>query len=99
MKRPAITLIKLLVFIAICCVLAAPFARIIQNAKQPSRRTLCLNNLHNITLALKHYENDHHAFPPAYTTDANGKPLHSWRTLILPYMDAQGLFDSIDLTK
>jgi hypothetical protein len=37
--------------------------------------------------------------PPAYTVDANGKPLHSWRTLILPFLDQQKLYDTIDLTK
>ncbi|HIE98390.1 MAG TPA: DUF1559 domain-containing protein [Fuerstia sp.] len=37
--------------------------------------------------------------PPAYTVDAKGRPLHSWRTLILPYLDEQALYDSIDLSK
>jgi prepilin-type processing-associated H-X9-DG protein len=60
---------------------------------------VCLSNLKQIALALKNYEKDHHAFPPAYTTDANGKPLHSWRTLIVPYLDAEGLADAIDRTK
>jgi len=33
--------------------------------------------------------NDHGAFPPAYVTDATGKPVHSWRALILPYLDPE----------
>ncbi len=37
--------------------------------------------------------------PPAYTTDADGKPLHSWHTLILPYMGESHLYNTIDLTK
>lgn len=37
--------------------------------------------------------------PPAYTVDANGKPLHSWRVLILPYVDAAPLYAQIDLFK
>jgi hypothetical protein len=31
--------------------------------------------------------------------DANGKPLHSWRTLILPYADQKVLYDRIDLSR
>jgi hypothetical protein len=33
----------------------------------------------------------------AYTTDENGKPLHSWRVLMLPYLEGQSLYDSIRL--
>jgi hypothetical protein len=36
-------------------------------------------------------------FPPAYTTDAEGRPLHSWRTLILPYLDQKKLYKQIHL--
>ena len=45
------------------------------------------------------YQSIHGALPPAYTVDAEGKPLHSWRTLILPYLEQQSLYDKIDLTK
>ncbi len=50
-------------------------------------------------MALHNYHDQYHAFPPAYTVDADGKPLHSWRTLILPYMEQKALYDKIDLTK
>ena len=73
----------------------------------PARRTVpeaslrwhCRNNLKQIGLALANYKDTWHAFPPAYTVDSNGKRLHSWRTLILPFMDQQTLYDSIDLSK
>jgi len=39
------------------------------------------------------------SLPPAYTVDAMGKPLHSWRTLILPFMERKDLYDQIDLSK
>ena len=39
------------------------------------------------------------ALPPAYTVDANGRPLHSWRTLILPYLEQEPLYQTIDLSK
>ena len=39
----------------------------------------------------------HKTFPPAYSTDAAGKPLLSWRVLILPYIDQQGLYEQFHL--
>ena len=46
-------------------------------------------NVTNITNALERYCQEHGSYPPAYTVDENGKPLHSWRVLILPYLPAQ----------
>ena len=45
------------------------------------------------------YEQAYNALPPAYTVDANGRPLHSWRTLILPYLEQESLYQTIDLSK
>lgn len=67
--------------------------------REAARRSLCFNHLRQISLALQAYADDRGSFPPAYTVDAEGKPLHSWRTLILPYMEEKALYDSIDLTK
>ncbi len=62
-------------------------------------RTLCLNNVKNITLALHSYAAEYETLPPAYTVDSEGDPLHSWRTLILPYLDQQQLYETIDFAK
>ncbi len=70
-----------------------------RNAREPARRTQCRNNLKQIGLALHNYKDEHGSFPPAYTVDANGKPLHSWRTLILPYLDQAPLYKRIDFSK
>jgi Protein of unknown function (DUF1559) len=65
----------------------------------PPRRAICKDNMMHIRGALLYYAKVHGALPPAYTTDANGKPLHSWRTLILPYLEEQRLYNLLDLTK
>ena len=39
-----------------------------------------------INHALEDYCEEHGSYPPAYTVDENGNPLHSWRVLILPYI-------------
>jgi hypothetical protein len=64
-----------------------------------ARRVNCRNNLKQIALALHHYHDDYGSFPPAYTVDAAGRPLHSWRTLILPFLEERALYASIDLSK
>jgi hypothetical protein len=33
------------------------------------------------------------SFPPAYIADSAGKPAHSWRVLILPFMDRPELYE------
>lgn len=71
----------------------------VQASREAARRMQCSNNLKQITLALHLYHDIHNALPPAYTTDAEGRRLHSWRTLLLPYMEHQALYDSIDLSK
>jgi prepilin-type processing-associated H-X9-DG protein len=59
----------------------------------------CRNNLKQIGLALSNYHDTYGAFPPAFTVDAEGKPLHSWRTLILPFLDRAREYDSLDLSR
>jgi len=58
-----------------------------------------MNRMKNVVLALHSYHSSYHAFPPAYTVDSDGNPLHSWRTLILPYLDQRELYEMIDLSK
>ncbi len=62
-------------------------------------RMKCGSNVEHILMALHEYHHVHKAFPPALTVDTDGKPLHSWRTLILPFLEQEQLYDSIDLTK
>jgi prepilin-type processing-associated H-X9-DG protein len=65
--------------------------------RTPGRRATCVNNIRQLGLALINYEGDQGTLPPAYTVDADGRRLHSWRTLLLPYMDRNRLYDSIRL--
>jgi prepilin-type processing-associated H-X9-DG protein len=60
---------------------------------------MCGNNLKVIGLALHNYEMTYGCLPPGYTVDADGKRLHSWRTLILPFLEQQALYEKIDLSK
>jgi len=97
-EKRAITLVQLLVVIAICGTLLALMLPDVRSTRPPAR-SQCMANLKQIALALQNYADVHGTLPPAYTTDADGNPLHSWRTLILPHIEHQRFYDSIDLTK
>jgi hypothetical protein len=58
----------------------------VQAFREATRRSDCHGNLQRIVLAMLIYERQHGTLPPAYTVDASGQPLHSWRVLLLPYV-------------
>jgi hypothetical protein len=67
----------------------APFA---PNAREAARRAQCAGNLRFLAMGLHSYRDANGHFPPQFVADANGKPMHSWRVLIQPHLDAQGLY-------
>jgi hypothetical protein len=71
----------------------------VHRGREAARRTQCKNNLKQIALAFHNYHDKYESFPPAYTVDEKGDRLHSWRTLILPYLEQQNLYAKIDLSK
>jgi hypothetical protein len=52
----------------------------------------CGNNLKNIVTAMLSYHERHGCLPPAYIADKDGKPMHSWRVLLLPELDEEPLY-------
>lgn len=54
----------------------------------------CLHNLKQIGLALHNYHDTYGSFPPAYVADEHGQPMHSWRVLLLPWLDEKKLYES-----
>ncbi len=73
-------------------ILAALLLPAVQQAREAARRSQCKNNLKQIGLALHNYHDVYGTFPPAFVADENGKPMHSWRVLILPFIDEAGLY-------
>lgn len=68
----------------------------IGSVREPARVRLCQANLRQITFALQAYHEANNIFPPAYLAGADGKPMHSWRMLILPHIESSSLFDQYD---
>jgi len=55
-------------------------------ARSQANMTKSANNMEVIAAAMLSYEADHGSFPPAFIADEDGKPMHSWRVLLLPYL-------------
>jgi hypothetical protein len=75
--------------VAVVLVLAVGFALLqpaIRSARSVAWKSKCSSNLEQIGLALQQYQTEHGSYPPAYIPGPDGKPMHSWRVLILPYL-------------
>src|SRR6185369_1585351 len=72
-----------------CTAIVLPMLR---DAREAARRTSCKCFLKQLGLSLHSYHDDYGSFPPAYVTGSDGRPWHSWRVLLLPYMDQMDLY-------
>ena len=62
-------------------------------------RTPCKSNMKRIALAFHDYHDRYSSFPPAFLADTNGRPMHSWRVLLLPFLGCQDLYDPIPIRR
>lgn len=69
----------------------------VQAAREAARRMQCSNHIKQIMLALHNYHDAQEKLPPAFSVDKDGKPLHSWRVLLLPYIEQSELYEKIRL--
>ncbi len=99
-KRPMpVVLIVVLVLGAVLLCSGIPIALLlpaVQAAREAARRSQCSNNLKQLALAMHNYHDTYRCFPPAYLADENGNPMHSWRVLILPFIEQQALYELYD---
>lgn len=59
--------------------------------EDPVRDPLRLDNLSRISLALRKFDDKHGHFPQRVTRSEDGRPLLSWRVLILPFLGHEAL--------
>jgi len=90
-KWQAIVFVAVIVLLVLC-----PLSAYLPPSRSPGPTGRCMNSLKQLEFALYNYHDEHGHFPPAYIADSNGKPMHSWRVLILPYLEYQPLYELYD---
>ena len=78
-----------------------PFAGAFLDGKRKVReaaaRAQSSNNLKQIVLGMHNYLDANGSLPPGAVCDKTGKPLLSWRVLILPYIEGEALYKEFKL--
>ena len=74
-------------------VLAGFLWRPVLEAREASHRSNCKCGLKQFGLALHNYHDTYGTFPPAFVLGPDGRPWHSWRVLILPFLECNPLYE------
>lgn len=97
LQRSAFTLVELLVVIAIIGILVGLLLPAVQAAREAARRMQCSNNLKQLGLAMHNFESANRSLPPLYTSATYVEPNHLFMTYLLPYMEQNNLFSTINM--
>ncbi len=71
----------------------------IAKARAAARRAASSNHLKQIALAFHIFHDAYGCFPPAAVIGPDGKPWHSWRVLLLPYLQENELYKQYDFSQ
>jgi type II secretory pathway pseudopilin PulG len=71
----------------------------ITELRQSARSAACQGQLSQLGLALQNYREDKGSYPPLVMRNKDGKPMHSWRVLLLPYFEYTDAFQQYDLSE
>jgi prepilin-type processing-associated H-X9-DG protein len=69
----------------------------VQKVREAASRAVSVNNLKQLAVAMYNYHDKNGHLPPAAVYDKNGKPLLSWRVLLLPYLAQEKLYEEFHL--
>ncbi len=95
-KRPVprVRVLALVIVLAVLIGLGVGLYKAIRAAREAAIAAVSQCPLNQLQLALVNYHHLHGCLLPAYIADEDGTPMHSWRVLILPFVDEQALYDA-----
>jgi hypothetical protein len=92
--RYSLRTLLVIVVVAILVAIGSWLCVAVPEARDAAIACRAQSHLNQLQLALCNYHDMHGCFPPAYLTDTKGAPVHSWRVLILPFMEQKSLYDA-----
>ena len=92
-RRGQTSVLVWLIAVAILMVVIMLLLPATQLERVGPRPLSCRSCLKQIGLSLHVYHEHYGSFPPAYIADAGGRPMHSWRVLLLPFMEEKKLYE------
>ncbi|MGA2621839.1 MAG: DUF1559 domain-containing protein [Thermoguttaceae bacterium] len=109
--RQGFTLVELLVVIGVIGTLVALLLPAVFSAMEAARRGQCMNNMKQLSLGMAQYETNNRQYPycwgyytsslgqaPSTTATLSSTTGVSWLTMILPYIEMNTLYQSIQFT-
>jgi hypothetical protein len=86
MARIQLSVRGVMIAVAVCGLVCWPLGIAVRYAIATTHQDRCSANLVAIGQAMHQYHGAYGHFPPAYVTDAAGKPAHTWRVLLLEFL-------------
>lgn len=93
------SIFRAIVYYAAILLVIALLLPAISCAREAARCIQCRNHLKQLALALHYYQQEFESLPPSVVYDANGRPMHSWRVLILPYLEGATIYKEYDFNE
>ncbi len=93
------SVLKLLGFVGVICVVCGVLIPRIRAAREATRRQECKSKIKQIGFALYAYHVHYGCYPAPFSVDPSGKPLHSWRVAVEPWlMESTGFHRAFDFS-
>lgn len=101
-SKRGFTLVELLVVIAIIGILIGMLLPAVQQVREAARRVDCSNKSRQLGLAVLNFESANQELPPGWLADSNdpiSDPGWGWTASLLPFLEADPLFQLIDFDR